>query len=49
MTDLFEEDDKLQIIVATDTLMVGVDFMGVADVYILGLPQDPDEQVQKAG
>lgn len=46
---LFDEDSSLQVLLATNSLMVGVDLRSVQDVYILGAPKHPDEEKQKGG
>lgn len=46
---LFDENRGVQILIATNSLMVGVDLRCVDDVYILGAPRHPDEEKQKGG
>ncbi|KAH9917525.1 P-loop containing nucleoside triphosphate hydrolase protein [Amylocystis lapponica] len=46
---LFQHDPECSIIVATDTLMVGVDLPNVEDVVLPEIPRDPDEELQKIG
>ncbi|KAJ3535140.1 hypothetical protein NM688_g7019 [Phlebia brevispora] len=46
---LFEEGDDLLILIATDSLMVGVNLRNVARLYQLEQPLDVDEATQKDG
>lgn len=45
----FREDHDAMIIIATDTLMVGVDLPNVEDVVLAVAPETPDEMLQKIG
>ena len=46
---LFRNDPECRIIIATDILMVGVDFPNVQDVIVLGEPPDANNYFQKIG
>lgn len=47
--DLMREPDGCRVIVATDILMVGVDFPDIDDVVIVGHPPNPNDYLQKIG
>ncbi|KAF7800028.1 hypothetical protein EIP86_011271 [Pleurotus ostreatoroseus] len=47
--DLFRNNLEMHILIATDCLMVGVDFPNVQDVVIVGEPAELDEEEQKKG
>ena len=47
--EFFRNDPKCRIIIATDILMVGVDFPNVQDVIVLGEPPDANNYFQKIG
>lgn len=46
---LIREDPVCQVVIATDILMVGMDFPNVDDVILLGEPKDVNELLQKIG
>ena len=47
--ELFRNSPDAQVIVATTSFMVGLDFPHIGDVVLLGAPPDPDDYLQWAG
>lgn len=47
--ELMRSPDGRRIIVATDILMVGIDFPDIDDVIIIGQPPHPNDYIQKIG
>ena len=47
--EFFRNDPECRVIIATDILMVGVDFPNVQDVIVLGEPPDANNYFQKIG
>src|ERR1700720_4736125 len=47
--ELMDNDAMCQIVIGTDTLLVGVDIGSVQDVIILDEPEDIDDLFQKFG
>ena len=47
--ELMRKSDGCRVIVATDILMVGIDFPDIDDVIIIGHPPHPNDYLQKVG